>query len=252
MNAKGEYFMDQYSTKWKDLAPRDVVARAIHAEMLKHDMPHVYLDFHSFIDPDKINSHFPNIYNFCKKYGTNILKEPVPIVPAAHYCCGGIWVDLNGQTTIKNLYAVGEVACTGLHGANRLASTSLLESLVFGIEAANTISKESSEIKLIDKNDIPVWESADNFEPDAALIAQDMSAIRHIMWNYVGLIRNKYRLQRALQDLRILEQEIDRFYRKARITDELLGLRNAVRTAVIIAAAAWENRHSLGCHYREN
>lgn len=252
MNAKGEYFMDKYSAKWKDLAPRDVVARAIHAEMLKHDVPHVYLDFYSFIKPEKIKRHFPNIHKYCKKYGINILKEPVPIVPAAHYSCGGIWVNLEGQTTINNLYAVGEVACTGLHGANRLASTSLLEGLVFGIEAANKIVLENNKVKLSDQNEIPAWQAAENFDPDPALIAQDMSAIRHIMWNYVGLIRNKYRLQRALQDLRDLEQEIDRFYRKAKITDELLGLRNAVRTALIIASAAWENRQSLGCHYREN
>jgi L-aspartate oxidase len=252
MNPRGEYFMENYSRDWKDLAPRDVVARAIHSEMLKYDVSHVYLDFHSFITAENIRNKFPNIYEFCKKYGFDIIKESVPVVPAAHYSCGGIWVDLEGRTTIRNLFAVGEVACTGLHGANRLASTSLLESLTFGIEAAKQISNEASRISLTDQIEIPSWESGENFEPDAALIAQDMSAIRHIMWNYVGLIRNKYRLQRALQDLRDLEQEIDRFYRKAKITDELLGLRNAARTAVIIASAAWENRQSLGCHYREN
>lgn len=252
MNIKGEYFMDKYSSEWKDLAPRDVVARAIHSEMLQDDSSHVYLDFHSFIKKDEINNHFPNIYDFCKKWGTDLLKEPVPVVPAAHYSCGGIWVNLDGQTTIKNLYAVGEVACTGVHGANRLASTSLLENLVFGVETANKINSVVSDAKLINPSEIPDWQSADDFDPDPALIAQDMSAVRNIMWNYVGLIRNKYRLQRALLDLKSLEQEIDRFYRKAKITEELLGIRNAVRTAIIIASAAWENKQSRGCHYREN
>lgn len=252
MNAKGEYFMDKYSAEWKDLAPRDVVARAIHAEMLKDDSSHVYLDFHSFVNQTEITGHFPNIYNFCKKWGTDLLSEVVPVVPAAHYSCGGIWVNLEGQTTITNLFAVGEVACTGVHGANRLASTSLLENLVFGIEVANKISKESKNVKLINPAEFPDWESADDFDPDPVLIGQDMSAVRHIMWNYVGLIRNKYRLQRALLDLRSLEQEIDRFYRKAKITEELLGIRNAVRTAIIIASAAWENKQSRGCHFREN
>ncbi len=252
MNVKGEYFMDKYSSEWKDLAPRDVVARAIHSEMLKDDQTHVYLDFRSFIKKDKIKSHFPNIYDFCKNWGTDLLKEPVPVVPAAHYSCGGIWTSLSGQTTINNLFAVGEVACTGVHGANRLASTSLLENLVFGVEAADKISIINKDAKFIDNTEIPNWQSADDFDPDPALIAQDMSAIRHIMWNYVGLIRNKYRLQRALLDLRSLEQEIDRFYRKAKITEELLGIRNAVRTSIIIASAAWENKQSRGCHYREN
>ena len=251
MNHQGEYFMEKYSAEWKDLAHRDVVARAIHSEMLKHDTTNVYLDFHSFIDKDKISEEFPNISKTCANYGIDISSQPVPIVPAAHYACGGIWVNLNAQTTVKNLYAVGEVSCTGVHGANRLASTSLLESLVWGVHAAKHIKQGAGQVNEIAANEIPAWESAENFEPDPALIAQDMSSVRHIMWNYVGLIRNKYRLQRALQDLRLLEQEIDRFYRKARITDELLGLRNAVRTAFIIASAAWENKQSRGCHYRE-
>jgi L-aspartate oxidase len=252
VNHQGEYFMEKYSPGWKDLAPRDVVARAIHSEMLKNDTSHVFLDFKSFIQPEVIKSHFPNIYEFCKKYGTDLYKDLVPVVPAAHYSCGGLWVNLNGQTTIENLYAVGEVACTGVHGANRLASTSLLENLVFGIETANHINTIKEKTTLINQAEIPDWQSAEDFEPDPALIAQDMTSIRNIMWNYVGLIRNKYRLQRAIQDLRSLEQEIDRFYRKANITDDLLGIRNAVRTALIIAGAAWENKESRGCHYREN
>jgi len=252
MNHKGEYFMEKYSDKWKDLAHRDVVARAIHAEMLKTGTSNVFLDFYSFMDKEKILKDFPNISETCARYGINITKEAVPIVPAAHYSCGGIWVNLDAQTTIENLYAVGEVSCTGVHGANRLASTSLLESLVWGIQAAKHIKQNANRFKDVSNHKIPDWESAENYEPDPALIAQDMSSVRHIMWNYVGLIRNKYRLQRALQDLRLLEQEIDRFYRKARITDELLGLRNAVRTAYIIASSAWENKQSRGCHYRED
>lgn len=252
VNHKGEYFMTKYAPKWKDLAPRDVVARAIHSEMLENDTDHVYLDFHSFVKPEKVKNHFPNIYEFCKKYGIDLIKERVPVVPAAHYSCGGIWSDLTGQTTIENLYAVGEVACTGVHGANRLASTSLLENLVFGIEAANQIHDVNKDVKFIRPSEIPDWQAAEDFDPDPALIAQDMASVRHIMWNYVGLIRNKYRLQRAMQDLRSLEQEIDRFYRKAKITDDLIGMRNAVRTASIIAISAWGNKESRGCHYREN
>jgi len=251
-NHTGEYFMDKYSPEWKDLAPRDVVARAIHSEMLKNDISNVYLDLHSFISGEKIKTEFPNIYNACAGYGIDITRQPIPVVPAAHYSCGGVWVNENGQTTIKNLFAVGEVSCTGVHGANRLASTSLLENLVWGSQSANQINEDYSKTNKIDETEIPPWETTDIFDPDPALIAQDMSSIRHIMWNYVGLTRNQNRLQRALHDLRTLELEINRFYRKARITDELLGLRNAVRTAIIIASAAWENKQSLGCHYRED
>jgi L-aspartate oxidase len=181
----------------------------------------------------------------------DITQDLVPVVPASHYACGGVWVDEWGQTTIDNLYAVGEVACTGVHGANRLASTSLLEGVVWGHRAADHIQRTLTDGRGPDADTIPPWQPSGDETPDPALISQDMSSIKHIMWNYVGLVRTTSRLQRALNELRHLESEIEEFYRVTRLTDSLIGLRNAVRTAVIVTAAAWENKRSMGCHYRE-
>ena len=159
---------------------------------------------------------------------------------------------MNGQTTINNLYAVGEVACTGLHGANRLASTSLLEGVVWGYRAAHHILKnlQATDQDLIES--IPDWEDIGSFEPDPALICQDMSSKKHIMWNYVGLVRNRWRLERAMRELRNLENEIELFYRRSKVTDSLIGLRNAVRSAIIVTSAAWQNKRNVGSHYRED
>lgn len=252
VHADGRPFMQEYDPEWKDLAPRDVVSRSMHQEMFHKDVANVYLDFKSYIAEDVIKSSFPNIYKKCLHYGLDATKDLIPVVPAAHYACGGVWVDKWGRTTIKDLYAVGEVACTGVHGANRLASTSLLESLVWGNRSGRHIIKVIGKMSAPDVSSIPPWEDAGEDQPDPALIAQDMSSIKHIMWNYVGLIRNIRRLKRALAALRNLENEIERFYRVARVTDSLIGLRNAVRTAVIITSAAWENKRSMGCHYRED
>lgn len=251
VDSQGQPFMDGYDPEWKDLAPRDVVARSIHREMLARDVENVYLDLRSYIPEHRIRDHFPAIYQQCLAFGVDITRDLVPVVPGAHYACGGVWVDEWGHTTINNLYAVGEVACTGLHGANRLGSTSLLEGLVWGHRAARYIHAHVSDHAAPDPVDIPPWRDTGAESPDPALISQDMSVIQHMMWNYVGLVRTTERLQRALRELRHLESEIDRFYRRTRLTDGLIGLRNAVRTAVIVAAAAWENPHSLGCHYRE-
>jgi len=258
VHADGTPFMDKYDAVWKDLAPRDLVSRSIYFEMLEHGVPNVYLDLKSYITPERIREHFPNIYAQCLKYGVDMTQELVPIAPAAHYSCGGVWVDEVGRTTITDLYAVGEVSCTGLHGANRLASTSLLEGLVWGKRAADDIvgqlatSGPLASSGLHDADDIPPWDEDEAGIPDPALISQDMSTIQSLMWNYVGLVRNKPRLDRALSELRHLETEIERFYRESKVTDELLGLRNAVRSAVIIAQAAWSNKQSIGCHYRES
>jgi L-aspartate oxidase len=162
-----------------------------------------------------------------------------------------VWVDEHGRSTIDRLYAVGEVSCTGLHGANRLASTSLLEGLVWGHRSAGHIAAQLNSDDGLRFDDIPPWKPTGREMPDPALIAQDMSSIKHIMWNYVGLVRTTARLARAIQDLRNLEVEIERFYRAAALTDELLGLRNAVRVALIVTLAAWENQESRGAHYRE-
>ena len=251
VNANGEPFMEKYDPQWKDLAPRDIVARSIHREMIAQDHPNVYLDLRSYIPEQKIREQFPTIHKTCLAYGVDIARDLVPVVPAAHYACGGVWIDEWGRTTIANLYAVGEVACTGVHGANRLASTSLLEGLVWGHRSALHIRRTLAGQPAPNPHDIPPWHDAGQVTPDPALISQDMSFIKHMMWNYVGLVRTTHRLQRALRELRNLESEIERFYRVARLTDDLIGLRNAVRTAIIVTSAAWENKSSVGCHYRE-
>jgi L-aspartate oxidase len=251
VDANGEPFMQRYAPEWKDLAPRDVVARGIHQEMLSRRLSHVYLDLRSYIPRDDILSHFPTIYHSCLTYGVDVTQELVPVVPAAHYACGGVWVDEWGRTTIEHLYAVGEVSCTGVHGANRLASTSLLEGVVWGHRVADHLRRNMRRELPIDAVDIPPWQDDGLEPPDQALISQDMTSIKNIMWNYVGLIRTTPRLNRALRELHHLETEIENFYRRTLLSDDLIGLRNAVRTSVIVAAAAWENKRSMGAHYRE-
>jgi L-aspartate oxidase len=251
INLDKKQFMQAYDPKWKDLAPRDVVARSIHKEMLSSGAMNVFLDIASHLPADRIREQFPSIYERCLQYGIDITSEPIPIVPAAHYFCGGVWVDLFGRTTLENLYAIGEVACTGLHGANRLASTSLLEGVVWGYRAAKDITQSIKEKKPALPESIPPWQETGTIIPDSALISQDMSVIKHIMWNYTGLIRTTARLQRALRELRHLESEIEQFYRSVKMTDNIIGLRNAVRSAIIVTIAAWENKTSVGCHFRE-
>lgn len=250
VDANGKPFMQNYDSEWTDLAPRDVVARSIHQEILTKNVPNVYLDLRSYISAPKIKAHFPTIHENCLRYGVDITSDLVPVVPAAHYACGGVWVDAWGRTTLDHLYAVGEVACTGVHGANRLASTSLLEALVWGDRAARDICHTLPYTKAPSQADIPPWTYIGQECPDPALINQDLSSIKNIMWNYVGLVRTTPRLQRALRELRHLETEIERFYHISRLSDDLIGLRNAVRTAIIVTNAAWSNKRSMGCHYR--
>ncbi len=251
VHADGKPFMDKYNPEWKDLAPRDVVARSITLEMLHNGVPHVYLDLRSYIPKERIESHFPNIVKSCREYGIDPVKDLVPVAPGAHYFCGGVWVNEWGQTTIKHLYAIGEVSCTGLHGANRLASTSLLEGLVWGERAARDITTRLKKNEAPKAVDIPSWVDSGPYLPDPALLTQDLSVVQHMMWNYVGLVRTTRRLNRALRELRQLEIETERFYRATRVTDELIGLRNAVRCAILVTEAAWENKTSMGCHFRE-
>lgn len=250
VDADGNPFMDKYAPEWKDLAPRDVVSRSIHQEMLSKDVPNVYLDLRSYIPKNKIMELFPSIREQCLVYGIDIATELVPVVPAAHYFCGGVWVDEWGRTSVDSLYAVGEVACTGLHGANRLASTSLLEGLVWGVRAAKDIVRKMDGAPDPSTFEIPLWEDTGTETADPALISQDMSVLKHIMWNYVGLVRTTRRLRRAIRELRHLESEIENFYRAVRLTDELIGLRNALRAGLIVTLSAWENKGSVGCHYR--
>jgi len=247
----GRPFMADYAPKWGDLAPRDVVARAIHREMIEHGYPHVLLDV-SAMPADQIRSRFPTIHNHCLALGLDITRQAIPVVPAAHYFCGGVWTDAWGRTTVQNLYAVGEVACTGVHGANRLASTSLLEGLVWGDRAARDIAKRSP-LATVEAKDVPRWEEEGlEEEADPALIWRDMRTIQHTMWHYVGLARSAGRLARALRDLNHLQQEIDDFYHKTRLNDALIGLRHSVQAALIVAQAAKRNQVSRGSHYRDD
>ncbi|NQU29632.1 MAG: L-aspartate oxidase [Anaerolineae bacterium] len=247
----GRAFMSQYSSKWKDLAPRDIVARAIYWEMLENDYPYVLLDIASHMNADAIKTRFPQIYERCLKMEIDITERPIPVVPAAHYFCGGVLVDEWGQSSIPGLYAVGEVSCTGVHGANRLASTSLLEGLVWGDRAARHI-RDLEPATVVDENEVPPWDISNAlYDTDPTLIQGDMQTIRNLMWHYVGLVRSHYRMNRALRELHHLRTEIEGFYKKSRLTDGLIGLRNSVQAALIVANAARMNKVSRGCHYRE-
>jgi L-aspartate oxidase len=245
----GEEFMRRYNPEWRDLAPRDVVSRAIHTEMVTHGYECVYLDIASKRPAQFLREHFPQMIASCSQFGIDATSEPIPVVPAAHYFCGGILVDEWGKTDFDGLYAIGEVSCTGLHGANRLASTSLLEGLVWGDRAAQDISVKRREP--IENARVPSWVHAEaEGEPDPALIEGDMTTIRNVMWHYVGLVRTAERLARAERELRHLWHEIEGFYRTARLNDSLIGLRNAVQVARVVTWAATRNPISQGAHYR--
>jgi L-aspartate oxidase len=254
LTSDGRPFMEKYSPEWKDLAPRDVAARAIHSEMEKHGYSYVLLDIASRLPATAIRERFPNIYEQCLKAGIDITAEPIPVVPAAHYFCGGVLVDEWGRSSIENLYSVGEISCTGVHGANRLASTSLLEGLVWGARAARRIDESLDGAPAqVDFANIPSWdESGLVADADPALIQGDMQTIQNIMWHYVGLVRSAERLSRAIRELRHLWNEIETFYRTTKLDDGLIGLRNAVEVALIVAQAALHNRQSRGCHYRQD
>jgi L-aspartate oxidase len=233
-----------------ELAPRDVVARAIHKRMLERDEPYVHLDI-SHKPAAWIQERFPTLTRRVKELGFDLTAGPVPVVPAAHYSCGGVAVDGNGRTTLGHLRAAGEVSCTGVHGANRLASTSLLEGLLWGWRAGKAAASEIHKGRDRPLPQVPPWQP--EHEPvDSALIAQDWMVVRHTMWNYVGLLRSEKRLHRAGRILSELQVEIEDFYRRGTMSDELLGLRNGVQTALSIQRAASDNRVSRGTHYRED
>lgn len=247
----GRTFMEKYSDKG-DLAPRDEVTRAIYEEMINTNSNYVLLDLASYAKCD-IKERFPHIYRTCLQYGIDITKEPIPVVPAAHYCCGGVLVDGWGRTSLKGLYAVGEVACTGVHGANRLASTSLLEGLVWGTRAARHIASHFDPTPPYKESEIHPWYYPDiQEEVDPALIQQDWLMIRSTMWNYAGIIRTRKRLERARADLEYLQHRIERFYREARMDPQLVDLKHGIQTAIMITRAALSNPISLGAHYRKD
>lgn len=233
-----------------ELAPRDVVARAIHQRMLEKDEPYALLDI-SHKDHAWIRERFPGLVRRCLELGFDLTAGPVPVVPAAHYACGGVAVDGNGRTSLGHLRAVGEVSCTGVHGANRLASTSLLEGLLWGWRAGKAAARQAERTRSRRLPDVREWQP--EHEPvDPALIAQDWMVIRHTMWNYVGLLRSERRLDRAGRILGELRDEIEQFYRRGTMSDALLGVRNGVQTALAIYRAAADNRVSRGSHYRED
>lgn len=243
IDKNGRRFMQNYEQK--ELAPRDIVAREIYEVMLETNHPCVYLDVRH-LDSDWIVNRFPTINEYLLKYGIDMTREPIPVVPAAHYSCGGIGVSLRGRTSLQRLYAVGEVSCTGVHGANRLASTSLLEALTWGYVAGKEVSKLSKEDEY--SPEINDWQD-ETEEIDNALIAQDWLTIKNTMWNYVGLIRTRQRMHRAQQTLRHLQNEIEDFYRKAKMSREIIQLRNGVTTAYAVTNFAIEDRVNRGSHY---
>ena len=230
------------------LAPRDIVARGIHQMMHETGAPCAYLDI-SHKPAPWIRHRFPRIHAKCREVGIDITSQPIPVVPAAHYSCGGIAVDEWGRSSMRRLRAVGEVSCTGLHGANRLASTSLLECLVWGTRAGADAARATTSGADYPLPDIAPWQY--ETEPvDPALVAQDWLTIRQTMWNYVGLVRSRRRLDRAHQILRELHLEIGRFYARSELSDALISLRNGVQAALVVLLAAMEARESRGCHYR--
>lgn len=249
INSLGKRFMEKYHPDL-ELAPRDIVARAIAEEIIETQSDCVYLDI-THKDPEWIKNRFPTIYKHCLEHGVDMCKERIPVVPAAHYTCGGVKTDLKGQTTLKNLYAVGEVACTGLHGANRLASTSLLEGMTFGHFAALDILKNVDKEKIYSSEQIKDWIDGTE-EVDTALIHQDWQTLKQTMWNYVGLTRSKDRLSRAEAMFNELSDEINRFYRDASLVDNLIGLRNAVEVGHLVLLASRRNTQSVGCFYRKS
>lgn len=248
-NSRGERFMKKYHPDL-ELAPRDVVSRAILSEMIELQDDYVFLDI-SHKEASWVQQRFPTIYKYCLEHKTDISMEPIPVVPAAHYTCGGVKTNMKGQTNITNLYAVGEVASTGLHGANRLASTSLLEGLTFGYIAAETIIKNIDSHKLYDSSLIKDWRGGE-IEVDTALITQDIQTLKQTMWNYLGLRRSKNRLARARAMFSELNEEIYKFYKNAELSDDLIGLRNGVEVALMVLNSSVRNKESIGCFYREN
>jgi L-aspartate oxidase len=247
VTADGQPFMHRYH-ELGDLAPRDVVARAIHEEMLRSGEPCMHLDI-SHKDAAWLRTRFPLIHDYLKQWNLDLTRDPIPVVPAAHYACGGVAVDLEGRTSLTGLRAAGETACTGVHGANRLASTSLLEGMTWGVQAAESVAREFHLHPVPDPGSIVEWRLEDE-EVDPALIAQDWMTIKQTMWNYVGLARTTRRLNRALHILRGLQFDVETFYRRAALTDELLGLRNGAQTALAVIHSALRNKTSRGTHYR--
>jgi len=243
----GERFMPRFDER-AELAPRDIVARAIDHEMKRLGAECLYLDI-SHRPDDFVHSHFPTIHRRCLEYGVDITREPIPVVPAAHYTCGGVLVDKHARTDLPGLYAIGEAAYTGLHGANRMASNSLLECLVYSDLAAQDIEKSLSEPP-VEHSQVPPWDASRVTEPDEEIVvAHNWEELRRFMWDYVGIVRTNKRLRRAKRRVDLLRQEIIEYYSNFRVSNDLLELRNLVDVADLIIQSALCRRESRGLHY---
>tara|TARA_Y100001970_G_scaffold18650_2_gene20934 strand:- start:3570 stop:5120 length:1551 start_codon:yes stop_codon:yes gene_type:complete len=244
INTNGKEFMHAYH-RLGDLAPRDVVSRAIHTEMINNDMDCMFLDI-SHRDSSWIQNRFPTIYKYCFSKGIDMASEPIPIVPAAHYSCGGVGVNLVGKTSLKRLYAVGEIACSGLHGANRLASTSLLECVVWGHFAGQDAIENKDDGDYFPL--ISEWQQG-IATVDISHIAQEWLTIKNTMWNLGGLIRSQEKLHSAMHILRNLQSDVEKFYQNSKLDKNIIALRNGAQTALAIIASSIEARESRGTHY---
>jgi len=245
-NLKGEEFMHKYDPRLS-LAPRDIVARAIDSEMKLYGDDHVYLDV-THKDPEETRHHFPNIYAKCLSLGIDITRDYIPVAPAAHYLCGGIKVDLNGESSIKRLYAVGECSCTGLHGGNRLASNSLIEAVVYADAAARHASENIGHYDI--RHDVPDWNDEGTSHPEEmVLITQSIREVNQIMSSYVGIVRSNLRLDRAWNRLDILYEETEQLFKRSKASREICELRNIINVGYLIMRQAKERHESRGLHY---
>ncbi len=243
---RGRPFMDDYHPMGS-LAPRDIVARAIDTELKKTGDQHVWLDVRS-LEAHRIKSSFPNIYEMCLKHGIDMTTDMIPVVPAAHYSCGGIVTDSRARTNVERLYAVGEVACTGLHGANRLASNSLLEAMVFADRAA-TDAAMRGDLAGLPEVDVG-WTNVDQPAPDEQVVlTHSWDEIRRVMWNYVGIVRSEHRLKRALARIENIRQEVDEYWWRNRVSNEVLEVRNLAAVAWLTVRSAMSRKESRGIHF---
>jgi len=243
----GYPFMDKYHSM-KSLAPRDIVAKAIDTEIKKSGDEYVLLDI-THRDRDFLINRFPNIYNKCLEYGIDISKDPIPVVPAAHYICGGVAVNAYGETSIPHLFACGEVSCTGLHGANRLASNSLLEAVVYAHRVYTKISEDFANARQSETFIAP-WDSSGTTESDdSVVVTHNWDEVRRCMWNYVGIVRSNRRLERAVRRIELIQKEIDDYYRNYKVTKDLIELRNITIVAQLITHSASRRKESRGLHY---